>query len=107
MRSRSPARTARIRFLTTAEGGRLSAPLSGTRSQLEIGDVMTSCVLTRVDGADTLALGEDVDVFVELHFPERFELEFRTLRGVRLFEGNKLVATGAFIEDADEEPDSV
>lgn len=91
-------RVARVRFLGDGEGGRLTPPRSGTRSQLEIGDVMTSCVLSRTDDGEDIPLGSEVDVIVSLHFPEHFEEEFRLLQVARFFEGSNLVATGRFLE---------
>ncbi len=99
MSTRSSERPARIRFLTTNEGGRLSAPLSGVRSQLEIGAFLTSCILSRVDENPEFTLGEEVDVRIALMFPDHVEASaFPEIRNVRLLEGNKLVATGQFTD---------
>jgi hypothetical protein len=92
------ARRVRVRFLTTDEGGRFNAPLSGVRSQLKIGEGMTSCVLTRDDGEAVIPLGEDVEVIVALMFPEHFQDSFSALEDARFFEGSKLVAAGRFID---------
>lgn len=91
-------REARVRFLGNGEGGRLASPLSGTRSQLEIGEVMTSCVLTRTDDGAVIPLGEEIDLIVSLQFPDNFREAFSLLQVARFFEGSKLVATGQFLE---------
>lgn len=96
MRTSADGRSALVRFLTSDEGGRFTAPRSGVRSQLKIGDVMTSCTVTAIDGRDLMALGDEIVVRVRLQFPERFEAEFPNLVEVLLFEGTKLVAVGTF-----------
>jgi hypothetical protein len=96
MSSSAARRPARIRFLTHDQGGRTTPPESGSRSQIEIGDITTSCTITRVDGGREFPLGDDVQVVIELMFPEQFRTSFADLRLVRLFEGSKLVAEGSF-----------
>lgn len=70
--------------------------MSGVRSQLEIGNVMTSCILVRADGATTIPLNEETEVNVRLLFPDQFEVEFSNMKEARFFEGNRLVALGRF-----------
>lgn len=62
---------------------------------------MTSCIVTALDGRDVMALGEQLQVVIQLQFPEHFEVEFPELTEVLLFEGSKLVGVGAFIHVED------
>ena len=95
---RRATRRARIRFLTTAEGGRYSAPVSGVRPQLAIGSVSTSCIVDFEDPLAMPALGESIEARLTLMFPEEYRAAFSALASVKLFEGSKLVATGIFID---------
>jgi hypothetical protein len=61
---------------------------------------MTSCVLTSDDDHSVVPLGEEVELVVELQFPEHFQDAFRALQVARFFEGNKLVAAGRFLDEA-------
>ena len=87
---------ARIRFLPTSEGGRLTPPMSGVRPLLKIDDVFTSCIV-RSSGATTFELGVDYDVTLEVVFWEEYGHLFRADLPVELFEGSRLVARGVFL----------
>lgn len=89
---------ARIPFLTPSEGGRGAPPASGVRSQLELGEFQTPCVIDSAQGLDVLPLGEEVVVRVRLLFAEQAAEAFAVLESLELFEGNKRVATGAFLD---------
>ncbi|MFC8730865.1 hypothetical protein ACFT5B_00205 [Luteimicrobium sp. NPDC057192] len=91
-------RPARIRYRTTEEGGRLSAPVSGVRSQIALGQFQSSCVIESSAGLDVLPLGEEVEVRIRLLSPEHTGATFIGATSVKLFEGNKLVATGSFLD---------
>jgi translation elongation factor EF-Tu-like GTPase len=88
---------ARLRFLTSAEGGRFTPPMSGVRSQLDLGDFMTSCIVRSVTDMEVFPLGESVDVVIELIFPDVHGVKLEEMTAVRLYEGNKLVATGGVV----------
>jgi hypothetical protein len=92
-------RRAVVRFLTTEEGGRVTAPASGVRAQIEIGSVTTSCTVSRSDAEVAIPLGEEVQVLIELLFPEAYGDAFSGLSAFQLFEGSKRVADGRFIND--------
>lgn len=96
----SDRRPARIRFLKTEEGGRLSSPVSGVRSQIELGEMQTSCVIDSSADLEVLPLGEDVEVLIRILFAEYAREAFFRASSVRLFEGNKLVATGNFLDES-------
>lgn len=94
----SDPRAARVRFLATQEGGRQTTPASGVRSQIELGDFQTSCIVECVEGQTELPLGQSVDVQITVLFEEWAGAAFLAARNVRLYEGTKLVATGTFLE---------
>lgn len=94
-------RPATIRFLTPEEGGRITPARSGVRPQLALDDSFTSCIVEAI-GAGDLPAGVQVDVRIKLLFPW-MEQEFCRLRTVRLYEGNKLVATGEFFDQPNDD----
>lgn len=83
---------ARIEFF---EGGRSSAPPSGVRSTLRVGEVDTSVTVH----AETafLALGEERDVVIELQFPE-YGKQIDRSKPVELYEGSRMVARGVWLD---------
>lgn len=91
-------RPARIRFLTTQEGGRLTAPAPGVRSQIGLGEFQTSCVIEDDSGRTNFPLGELLEVQVRILFESWTGEAFASASSVELFEGSKLVATGVFID---------
>jgi hypothetical protein len=90
-------RPARVRFLTTAEGGRISPASPGTRSELDLGDTQTSCIIADDTGREIFPPGEDVTVQIKVIFPWVVK-DFQRLRKVRLYEGSRLVAVGDFVD---------
>jgi len=96
------ARPARVRFLTTAEGGRNRPASPGTRSELDLGDTQTTCIIGDDSGRETFPPGEDVTVQIRVIFPWVVKV-FQGLRKVRLYEGSKLVAVGDFLDQTDTE----
>lgn len=91
-------RRARIRFLTPEEGGRQVAPMSGVRSQIELGEFQSSCIVESVTGLKVLPFGTEVDVQIRVIFPDWAGVAFARVATVELFEGNRLVATGSFLD---------
>ncbi len=91
-------RTARVRFLTSDEGGRSGPPASGVRSQVELGEFQTSCIVESATGLDVLPLGEEITVRIRLLFVDQAADAFAGLASVELFEGSKRVATGVFLD---------
>ncbi len=94
--SRIDVRPARIRFLTPEEGGRPTAPSSGVRSQIRLGELQTSCIVEDDSGQAQFQLGETVEVHIRVMFPDWVGEAFALLKSVELFEGSRLVATGEF-----------
>lgn len=98
-RGSTSCRSAVVRFMTTGEGGRLTPPSSGVRSQIDLGSYQTSCVVESETGLDVIPLGQDVRVNICVLFPEQVSADFAALLEFELFEGNKRVAVGAFSDD--------
>jgi len=94
----SRTRAARVRFLTTEEGGRLTAPASGVRSHIELGVFQSSCVVEDAEGRTELPLGECINVRIKVLFEDWAGTAFSLAETVELYEGNKLVATGEFLD---------
>jgi hypothetical protein len=98
MRTMSSAvRLARIRFLTPEEGGRWRAPGSGVRSQIELGDFQSSCLVEDAAGRMELPLGEWVEARIRVLCDDWAGAAFARAETVELYEGDKLVATGEFL----------
>jgi hypothetical protein len=96
--SSESARPARVRFLTTAEGGRMTPPVPGVRSQIHLGEFQTSCIVESESGKLEFPLGELVDAQIRVIFAERVGKAFASARAVQLYEGSKLVAEGEFLD---------
>ena len=89
---------ARIRFLTTDEGGRSAPPRSGYHPQLKLGDIYTSCFVKTLFGHEEqcFELGREYEVELELLFPHYAHLVPETDE-CELYEGSRLVASGRFL----------
>ena len=94
----SSQRRARIRFLPTVKGGRSTPPVSGFRPQIRLDGVQTSCVVESGDVGETFSFGVDSTVVLTLVFPDEYGHQFAELGRVELFEGNRLIATGDFLD---------
>ena len=95
---RAGERRARVRFLTSDEGGRSRPPASGVRSQVELGEFQTSCIVESATGLDVLPLGEELIVTIRVLFVDQAADAFAGLTSLELFEGSKRVATGVFLD---------
>jgi hypothetical protein len=93
------AARARVTFLRTDEGGRLTAAMDGYRPHIQLGSLFTSCIVRAHVPGVTFALGSTYNVDLEFVFWEECAARFSRAEGVRLFEGGKLVATGHYLED--------
>jgi hypothetical protein len=91
---------ARIRFLTTAEGGRNTPPRTGIKPQLKLGHIYTSCVIRALSGDQgELELGKEHEVQLELLFWEHYSDLWRDTGKCELYEGSHLIALGRFLGD--------
>ena len=86
---------ARITFLPTAEGGRLTPAADGCRPHLQLGEIMTSCIVHSRPPGGMFELGQTYDVDLELVFWDDHADRLDSAPDIRLFEGHKLVATGS------------
>lgn len=86
-----------VRFLSEAEGGRVSPAGDGVRSQLRLGSVDTSVRVHAADEARTFAPGAEYEVLIELLFWDDYSHLLDEAAPVELYEGSKLVAVGRFI----------
>jgi hypothetical protein len=89
---------ARLRFLTTQEGGRVRAPEAGVRPQLKVGEIFTSCIIHPLDEANELALGQEHEVMLEVVFWDEYRRLFHDGMLLELYEGSKKVASGQFLD---------
>ncbi|MFD4440567.1 hypothetical protein ACFWPK_12430 [Nocardia sp. NPDC058519] len=87
--------SASLTFLTTEEGGRVAPARDGVRSQILIGDIMTSCVVRGQADGGVFIPGRQYIVELELLFSDLYAIELDSLKTVELYEGSKLVAKGA------------
>jgi len=92
--------TARIRFLTVEEGGRLDPARDGIRPQLKLGDVLTSCVVSSLDGVSVFDAGVMYDVGLEVMFWDEYSHLFSRQNPVELFDGSRLIAEGEVVGDS-------
>lgn len=67
------------------------------RPHLELGDLLTSCLVERIDGHDEIPLVVDVDVHLGVYASDWAGEVFAATDYVALYEGSKLVATGEFL----------
>ena len=95
---RAGERMARVRFLTSDEGGRTRPPASGVRSQLELGEFQTSCIVESATGLDMLPLGEELIVTIRVLFVDEVADSLAELASVEIFEGNKRVNDGGLLD---------
>ena len=87
---------ASVRFLTTAEGGRVTPPQSGVRPQLRLGKVYTTVLIHGASPTQSFDLGVAYDVTLELPFWTEVAHLFRPDDACELYEGNHLVARGTW-----------
>lgn len=87
---------AKIRFLTTSEGGRSAPAEPGVRPHLKLGDIFTSCTVQPLTPELTFQPGTVYDVKIEIPFWDEYGALFRRNDPVELFEGSRLIARGSW-----------
>jgi hypothetical protein len=92
------ARPAIVRFLTTAEGGRISEPVSGVRPHLLLDGQKTSCVVESASNDDVFHLGTPARAWISSMFEELLLESFAAAESFELYEGARLVAEGRFLD---------
>lgn len=90
--------SARIRFLSPEQGGRLRPARDGIRPQLKLGDVFTSTVVHATMGIDVFAAGTTYNVELEIMFWDQYGSLFNHKEPAKLYEGSRLIAVGEFLE---------
>jgi translation elongation factor EF-Tu-like GTPase len=91
---------AKVKFLTSDEGGRRRPPMSGYKPHLKIGDEYTSCwIYCKNTGNEVMELGTEHDVELELQFEDNYQSCFFLKESIELYEGSKLVGTGKFCSE--------
>lgn len=85
-----------VHFLTTSEGGRLHAPKSGVRAELLVGDILTSCIVRKIDDREheEFELGKEYLVSIELPFWEEYKHLLIENMDVELHEGSRIIGRG-------------
>jgi len=88
---------ARIEFLPSEEGGRITPAMNGIRPLLKLGPVFTSTVVHSRDSVASFEPRRLYDVTLEIVFWDEYGDFFREDDPVELFEGSRLIARGQFI----------
>ena len=92
-----PQIRAKVRFIAPEHGGRKLPARSGTRSELKVNDLFTSCVVHGATEGQIFEFDVDYDVTLELLFWDRFKGVLYAGMSVQLNEGNRTVGLG-FVE---------
>ncbi len=88
---------AKIRFLTSEEGGRTTPAQSGVRPHLKLGDVFTTCIVRALGRDDVFVLGRLYDVTLDIVFWEQYGHLFREGEPLQFFDGDRLIARAEVI----------
>ena len=90
---------ASITFFGPDRTGRTSPPVSGYHPQLQLGDVLTSCVIEATDGTRVFRFDQPYTVQLRLMFPQEYGNRIYRGRAIQLFEGSKCVGEGWICDD--------
>jgi translation elongation factor EF-Tu-like GTPase len=97
MENRSQVR-AKVTFLTSAQGGRLTPAISGYKPQLKVGDVFTSCFVWGDTRDQLFAPGVEYRVHLQLPLWQDYQSQIIVGMRVQLQEGSRIVAEGIITE---------
>jgi hypothetical protein len=89
---------AQITFFGPERGGRHVPPLSGYHPQIQLGAIMTSCVIESLAGVTVFPFDQPCEVVIRLLFPQEYDHLLQTGMHVRFFEGTKYIGAG-YIRD--------
>lgn len=92
--SPTPQIKAKVTFVPPDQGGRKTPARSGTRSELKVNDLFTSCVVRGETAEQVFEFGVEYDVTLELLFWDRYKDVVRVGMPVQLNEGNRTVGLG-------------
>ena len=85
---------AKVRFIGPDQGGRKTPARSGTRSELRVNDLFTSCVVCGETEEQVFEFGVEYNVTLELLFWDRYRNVIHVGMPVQLNEGNRMVGLG-------------
>lgn len=90
----TPKIRAKVKFVSPERGGRKLPARSGTRSELKINDLFTSCVVHGITDEQVFEFEVEYDVILELLFWDRYKEAIHAGMPVQLNEGNRTVGLG-------------
>ena len=91
---------ANIIFYSSGKGGRYTPPQTGFRPQINIGGIHTSCVVNSLNGEQFFDFDKEYNVFLELMFPDQYELPCKGGDKISLYEGSKLIGEGEIVAES-------
>jgi translation elongation factor EF-Tu-like GTPase len=92
--SLKPQVRAKVTFVAPDQGGRKTPARSGTRSELRVNDLFTSCVIRGETPDQVFEFGVEYQVTLELLFWDRYKDVVHVGMAVQLNEGNRTVGLG-------------
>lgn len=92
---------ARVRFLETAEGGRLTPPADGFRPHIKLGPVLSTCIVHARCGDTIFELGRFYEVDLDIVFWNEYGYMFQPDCPIELFEGSRLIGLGEIVHVED------
>ena len=90
----SPRIQAKVVFLRADEGGWSRPHYSGSRSQLKVGDILTSCILWGPTPESLFEPGIESNLSLELMFWEECGHVIHNGMSIQLSEGSRIVGKG-------------
>lgn len=92
--SLKPQIRAKVTFIAPEQGGRRTPARSGTRSDLKVQGLFTSCIIHGETAEQVFDFGVEYEVVLELLFGDRYKNAIRVGMEVQLNEGSRMVGYG-------------
>ena len=92
--SNNPRVKAKVKFVAPDQGGRSIPAHSGTRSELKVNDLFTSCIVRGETDEQVFKFDVEYDVTLELLFWDRYKDVVHVGMLVQLNEGNRTAGLG-------------
>jgi len=92
--SQKPQVRAKLTFIASDQGGRKIPARSGTRSQLKVNDIFTSCIVRSENEEQVFEFGVEYDVTLELLFWDCYKDGIYAGMPLQLNEGDRAVGFG-------------
>ncbi len=89
-----PQVKAKVTFIAPDHGGRKTPARSGTRAELKVNDLFTSCVVRGQGEQQLFEFGIEYDVTLELLFWDRYKEVIGVGMPLQLNEGDRTVGVG-------------